>query len=444
MLVNNSSKIYIGETPITKVYNGIDIVYEKSNGQGYTELPYIESTGTQYINTLINPTTNHEVVIDYQFTDSNKALLFGSRYNWQLQGYMVCADNGTIGNSYYFQKGNQFRKSSTTNLSRHIMDFNVNNTNYISIDGTNVASFSNTTSFNAYAPIYLFSVYDGERASYGYINYGAYRLYSCKIYENSTLVGDFIPVLDSNDVACLYDKVSENYFYNGGTGDFVYPTPEPPPEPVPMPTGYTQLKNIIAHGHQRINTGIIPNDNSYGFEAKFCLENGESEGLWDWNIMNMGGNSVDNYRFGFGGWKGLGGNTNTPNLQPAGIRVSSGSKTVSNPKISYGTDYTVKFNYNNDKICYLDGISIASGFTNGSYTYSDPWNIFCQVYNNGATQYARFFWGKLYYLKIWLGETLVRNFVPALDNNNTPCLYDTVTQQTYYNSGTGSFTYEEL
>lgn len=34
------------------------------------------------------------------------------------------------------------------------------------------------------------------------------------------------------------------------------------------------------------------------------------------------------------------------------------------------------------------------------------------------------------------------NLIPALDRNGTPCMYDTVSKQTFYNKGTGKFLYE--
>ena len=34
------------------------------------------------------------------------------------------------------------------------------------------------------------------------------------------------------------------------------------------------------------------------------------------------------------------------------------------------------------------------------------------------------------------------NLIPALDRNGTPCMYDTVSKQTFYNVGQGSFLYE--
>jgi hypothetical protein len=48
-------------------------------------------------------------------------------------------------------------------------------------------------------------------------------IYYCKIWdERNALVRDFIPVLDSNNVPCMFDKVSGEFFYSPGTGSFIY------------------------------------------------------------------------------------------------------------------------------------------------------------------------------------------------------------------------------
>ena len=51
---------------------------------------------------------------------------------------------------------------------------------------------------------------------------------------------------------------------------------------------------------------------------------------------------------------------------------------------------------------------------------------------------------KIYGFKIYESETLVRDFVPYLDNNNEPGLYDMVNNKFYTSDGTGSFEYGEL
>lgn len=51
---------------------------------------------------------------------------------------------------------------------------------------------------------------------------------------------------------------------------------------------------------------------------------------------------------------------------------------------------------------------------------------------------------KLYYLKITESGTLVRDFIPVMDNNNVPCLFDKVEGKLYYNQGEGEFLYGEI
>ena len=45
----------------------------------------------------------------------------------------------------------------------------------------------------------------------------------------------------------------------------------------------------------------------------------------------------------------------------------------------------------------------------------------------------------MYYLKIYESNVLVRDFVPALDNNNVVCLYERIEDKFYYNLGSGTF-----
>lgn len=47
---------------------------------------------------------------------------------------------------------------------------------------------------------------------------------------------------------------------------------------------------------------------------------------------------------------------------------------------------------------------------------------------------------KRFYITRYGSYTL--NLIPALDRNGTPCMYDTVSKQTFYNERTGEFLYE--
>ena len=46
---------------------------------------------------------------------------------------------------------------------------------------------------------------------------------------------------------------------------------------------------------------------------------------------------------------------------------------------------------------------------------------------------------KFYYLKLYDNDVLVRDFIPVLDPDGVPCMYDKVEGKFYYNAGTGQF-----
>lgn len=51
---------------------------------------------------------------------------------------------------------------------------------------------------------------------------------------------------------------------------------------------------------------------------------------------------------------------------------------------------------------------------------------------------------RIYYTKMWEDGELILNLIPCLDDNDVPCMYDTVSKTTLYNAGSGTFLYEEL
>lgn len=73
-------------------------------------------------------------------------------------------------------------------------------------------------------------------------------------------------------------------------------------------------------------------------------------------------------------------------------------------------------------------------FDRWSYSAYNQWTG--QVYSSNGSRT-----GKFYYVKIWEGNTLVRDIIPVLDENGTPCVYDKVTKQYFYNKYNGIISY---
>lgn len=51
------------------------------------------------------------------------------------------------------------------------------------------------------------------------------------------------------------------------------------------------------------------------------------------------------------------------------------------------------------------------------------------------------FIGNIYACKHYNNDHLIQHFVPCLDSDGVPCMYDLVSKTTFYNQGTGSFTW---
>ena len=59
----------------------------------------------------------------------------------------------------------------------------------------------------------------------------AKQIYQITCYKDDVLVRDFIPVIDNSGKACMYDKVTGQFFYNQGSGEFQTGDIIPPEEP---------------------------------------------------------------------------------------------------------------------------------------------------------------------------------------------------------------------
>ena len=183
----------------------------------YTELECITSSGTQYINTEFIPTANTKVVMDvnWKFTKQYN-YLFGADNMMRLQGF---SEQGIIVGG---QLGYALSGHIISNLYgiRHIISLDNKNPYKCTVDAQVYPLEHQTTMNSTNKNLLLLCGYNVNNLEARCC--GTASVYACKVYENDTLVRDFIPVLDSSNVACLYDKVNNKFYYNSGTGEFTY------------------------------------------------------------------------------------------------------------------------------------------------------------------------------------------------------------------------------
>ena len=198
--------------------------------KNYTELNYLESTGTQYIDTDYKPTKSTKV---------EAILKFEGTFNYNLVKPLTEAFFGANDSKYVFsinfagdpRRNTLFAWSDIKYSSGgKVYSFNItdeikNNFNKL-VFQSKILEYENikydiaeTTSDISKSLIIFGRNYDGDIRTFASYNMD---LKSFKIYDNNDLVRDFIPVLDNNGIACLFDKVENKYYYNQGTGEFLY------------------------------------------------------------------------------------------------------------------------------------------------------------------------------------------------------------------------------
>lgn len=176
---------------------------------GYTKLDYIESSGTQYINTGFKPNHKTRCVIDIENLSSAQAAFFGARASQTAASFTYFSLTATTGRSDYGSSKQPMTFPNT--VGRYTVD---QNKNVCTANGVTVTGTANT--FQLTNNLYLMAVNQADAA----IQNAKLKLYSAKVYDNGTLIRDFIPCKNASGTIGLWDNVNSVFYANAGTGAF--------------------------------------------------------------------------------------------------------------------------------------------------------------------------------------------------------------------------------
>ncbi len=184
----------------------------------YTQLDYLESTGTQTINSEIMVTDNIGVSVKYAWTELKaQTYIFGS-YNPHYYLGINSGRNAMVG-SYGPEMNNVVLSIPINSVSvGTVYQYNINFYN----SGT--VQFVGITPVTQLAPKMFTSssVTLGLFGLTGGIYNSKSRIYHMQITDGTTLVRNFIPVRRNSDGELgMYDLVSNQFFTNAGSGTFV-------------------------------------------------------------------------------------------------------------------------------------------------------------------------------------------------------------------------------
>ena len=184
-------------------------VFDKS-GNRYILVEYLESTGTQYIDTgvLYNRANVYDISTSLRFNNFSQAY-----FGWNAGGIIGTngnrLDDGTAAVNYTI---------NTEDFYNIKIEISADTKTYVDNSLVNIRDNSRLSSFAQQSGYPIFTT-----ASNGeYKFWIKVKLKYLSITVDNTLVRDYIPVIDSSNRPCLFDKVVRECYYNQGTGEFLY------------------------------------------------------------------------------------------------------------------------------------------------------------------------------------------------------------------------------
>ena len=212
-------------------------------------LEYIESTGTQWIDTQVRGKVGVETEMDVACVTMNDNTILGCRKDGgDTRFYPVHWANskwwkGWLRGGVYWSTSPEI----TIGQKYHVRSVFKSGTQAFYVDGVSKGTpTTETSSFDSGINMYLFAA---NKYGTDVFQQAKARVYSAKIWLDGDLKRDFVPCKDENGVACLYDLVSGAYFRNGGSGTFA--------EGAEIPLGLVVSATSTAHNWVSSNTLVV-------------------------------------------------------------------------------------------------------------------------------------------------------------------------------------------
>ena len=361
----------------------------------YCEVEFLESTGTQYIDTGIYGTENTSFKANLspnQTTDYSTIL--GSRTSSDVNRLdLIFRPTGLGGWFGYGTRSGAAVEFSYSSRSRKVF---LSDKGKCYIDGSLVGS-KIQMAFRTPTTLKLFcNETNGTRSQFFYG-----KLYDIKIWDNGVLVRDMIPVLDWNMTPCMYDRVSGELFYNsnGSGSGFTYGREIHPVE-------YIEAKNS-------------------GGDIEYAVGNYRLTNTTDLEITFSASANDNNWVIGQPSWIGVHyrKDTSTSNLPRVGI--TNGSTSASQCYVDYTDDEKITLALKGTDV-YANGVKVGSITRVSAPATQTKYGIFAYKDISQDLPNLRIKNARIYRLKIWDNDVLVQDLIPAIDENGIGGFFENV------------------
>ena len=180
---------------------------------GYTALEYIQSSGTQYIDTGRKLTQDSDITIDFSIVGeiNRSAGIFGSRQSASKNNLTLFQNADVKVLSGDFSEYQKHRFTAASSLERTKIRMNKAG---VWVNDILKKSWSDVADFETPTNGLIFDVGNNNWTN----SKAVMRLYSYTDGNAQRLV----PCLDANGVPCLYDLIGKTALYNQGAGSFTW------------------------------------------------------------------------------------------------------------------------------------------------------------------------------------------------------------------------------
>jgi len=191
---------------------------------GYTELEYIRSSGTQFMDLGFPPSTTLRLDIDVNVTTlpqgNGSYFCFFGCYERVAGGYVqfrvtVRNNSGVTILGFVYGSG-YFDANNHLTAGRHRICFDAANRQASCDDETISLTGAASPAFTKNLNLLLFASNNAGRAD----DFCSVDLHSCQAYNQNVLIRDLVPCKDPSGTVGLYDLVNNAFYGNNGTGEF--------------------------------------------------------------------------------------------------------------------------------------------------------------------------------------------------------------------------------
>lgn len=382
---------------------------------GFIQAEYFEFAGGEYISTEFKPNSNTKIVVDCQMVElaSSTGAVCGSRKDYSAMIW-ICTDK-PANNWCGLWNGTEYKISASTQsfTDRHVISLDKSQ---FKVDSTSVAINDSTSFTNSYS-MHIGDVNNANSPQYPC----KVRIFSMQVYDNGTLVRDFIPCYENNGYGHigLYDRTRDVFHRANGSQTSTLAINNPivgriningayktinngyvningSYKPISQAymfkdEEYTKLDYIQSNGNQYINTEVS-GDSDIKIVTEFEVTKINSSGT----TFVFGSQGTDSVRYTLG-------------ITSSGsFRSDYGSEMTPGPAVTLNKKYTITKDKN---VCTIDGTAVTS--TAKTFTGTTNIYLFGRSYSSLSCSSIR-----MYSCKIYKNNVLVRDFIPVKRNSD--------------------------